>query len=288
VLLQTGLDVVELIDLLDDLLLLLLEDALQVLLVLLLLLQDQLLQLPELLLDQLLMDLVGLLYARLVALAYGHVPIDVLHPLARLSLVLPVELDNAGQGVCNIGNVVVLLLLGVLVQALHAHHQTLLLAVKHQRLLMQIALHFLQTLARTTVPTLPTALRVVTGLASPTFLCLRRLPLVVDVAATFSVRHHLEFALAKFARTLVHRLFQLVLTQFGALHVDEEQFFVVAVDQILNVERNGALVADGTADAKLGVQGRQTLRDLDLLSALQTEFVLANELQDGRRLSLAV
>lgn len=177
---------------LTDLLLFLFKDFLQVLLVLLLFPSDQFSQFFELLANQLLMDLISLFNPRLIALANGQILIDVFHASSSLSFEILVEPCNSRERIADRADIVVLLLLHMLVHALHAHHGCFLLAVKHQRLLMHVALHLCLFLALPTTVIVPG--RIVTSLAV-SVVDIGRLPLGVDVIPTLSVGHLAQLAL---------------------------------------------------------------------------------------------
>lgn len=76
----------------------------------------------------------------------------------------------------------------------------------------------------------------------------RGLPFGIYTASTLCIGHLSESALADPA------LLEFLLTQFRALHVYEQQFLVILVDQILNVESNGVLATSWTTNFKLGIQ----------------------------------
>ena len=128
---QAGLDIIQLIDLLSNLLFFLLEHLIQKLFILTFLLLYQLLQFLEFLANQLLMDLVGLLDAAFVTFTDSQTLIDFLHFLLCFTFGLNILPINNSNSITDGANIVVFLLLHVLVHALHAHHQALLLAKEH-------------------------------------------------------------------------------------------------------------------------------------------------------------
>lgn len=232
------------------------------------------------------MYLVGLFNPGLVALTDSEILVNFLDPLLGFGFVLEILAINGAESVADGTHIMVLLLLHVFVHALHAHHHAFLLAVEHQRLFVHIALHLEHVVA------LPAAivpsLRVVAGLAAA-LVHIGGFALGVNVASAFGVGHLAEFAFAQLAWPLhVDGLFQFLLAEFGTLHVDEKEFFVVAVDQVLDVEGNGVLAASGAADAKLGVEGWDSFRDFDLFCAVEAEFVLAGEFDDTAALLFAI
>jgi hypothetical protein len=103
---------------------------------------------------------------------------------------------------------VVLLLFHVLVHALHTHHHTLLLTIKHKRLLVQVTLNLLQTLCPATI--ISPTLRVMARLAASPFLGLRSLAFVIYIASALRVGHHFQFSLTEFALPLIDGLFELM------------------------------------------------------------------------------
>lgn len=260
---------------LADLLLLFLEYLLEVFLVLFFLPLYELLQLAELLSDELLMYLIGLLDPRLVPLADGQIFIDVLHPPPGLGLELRVLFGDGAERVGDAADIMVLLLLHVAIHALHAHDQRLLLAVEHQWLFVGVAAHLRSLFALATAVVRRTVLLgIVASLAIS--LALGSLPLCVDVAATLSIRHLPQFALAQLA--LAFWLFEFLLAEFRALHIDEQQLLIGPVDQVLDVESGGIAAAGWATDAEFGIERRHSFWDFDLLGALHAQFVLADQL----------
>ena len=99
------------------------------------------------------MHLVGLSDPTFVAIAHPNALVDFFCFLPCIYLKLYILLLDIGHGVTDGAHIMMFLLLHMPVHALHAHHDALLLAVKHQQLLMHVAL-YLQTLPP--LPTRPT------------------------------------------------------------------------------------------------------------------------------------
>lgn len=82
------------------------------------------------------MNIISLLYPTLVSFTDADVAINFFHLLFSFALKADVEFSNRWQGICQRTYVMVLLLFHVLVHTLHAHHCSLLLAVKHKGFLV--------------------------------------------------------------------------------------------------------------------------------------------------------
>lgn len=221
------------------------------------------------------MYLIRLLNPSLVALADRQILIDLFDPLPGFSLELCILFGNGAEGISDAAYIVILLLLHMAIHALHAHHQRLLLAVKHQGLFVSITSHLRSLLTLSTaVVCCAILLGIVTSLAVS--LTLWSLPLSVDVAATLSIRHLPQFALTELALSLW--LFEFFLAELRALHVDEQQFIICLIDKVLNVESGGIAATGWAADAEFGIERRHSFWDFDLLSALHAQFMLADQL----------
>ena len=193
------------------------------------------------------MDLIGLLDPGLVSFADRQIFVDFFDPALGVCFELEVVPADGGEGVPHRADVVVLLLLHVFVHALHAHEDGFLLAVEHQGLLVDVALHLRRLLALPALVVVCPVGRIVTGLAVA-LVDLRSLPLSVDVVPALSVRHFPQLALAQLPLSLrVVRLLELVLAELGTLHVHEQQLLLLLLHQILDAQRCRVFSASGAA-----------------------------------------
>jgi hypothetical protein len=134
-----------------------------------LLVAEEGLEFLELLVDELLVDFEGLVDLALVVAADGDALVDFLDLLLGLLLeVLVLGLDG-GQGLLDLEYLMILKILSVLINTLHAHHSLLLLAVKHQVLPVDVALRARHAVlvARAAARVLYVLLGLVTCLAAP-------------------------------------------------------------------------------------------------------------------------
>lgn len=234
------------------------------------------------------MDLIRLLDSRLVSFANRQIFVDFFDPAFGVGFELKVLPVDGWEGVPHRANVVVFLLLHVFVHALHAHDDGFLLAVEHEGLFVDVALHLARLLALPALVIVGPAGRIVTGLAVA-LVDLRGLSFSVDVVPALGVRHFPQLALAQLPLSLrVVGLLELVLAELGALHVHEQQLFLLLLHQVLDAQRGRVLAASRTAKPELGVEGRHSFGNFDLLGAFEAELVLAVELHQRTSLPLAI
>ena len=193
------------------------------------------------------MDLVCLLDSCFVAFADDQILIDFFHPAFGVCFELKVLLVDCYEGVPHGADIVIFLLFHVFVHALHAHEDGFLLAVEHERLFVDVALHFSHFLALPTFIIVCPIDGIVTRLAVA-FVYVRSFSLSVDVVSALGVRHFSEFAFAQFSISFcIVRLLKLIFAELRTLHIPEQQLIFLLFDQILNAQSCGILAASGTA-----------------------------------------
>jgi hypothetical protein len=122
-----------------------------------------------------------------------------------------------------------------------------------------------------------------------TFVDIWCLPLSVDVIPAFCIGHLPQFAFAELAVSLcVIGLLELLFAELRALHVDEEQFLILSIYEVLNVKSCSISAAPRTAEAEFGVKRRHSLWNFYLLGAVKAELMLADQLDEGACLFLTI
>lgn len=164
------------------------------------------------------MYLISLFDPTLISFTNSQISLYLLNFSFSLLLILYIEFKYCRQCIANWTDIMIFLLFHMFIHALHAHNNTLLLTIKHKRLLMYTTLNLNTVISSSTFII---GSRLVTPFSSVNYFWSPSLS--IEIRSTFSIWHLPQSTLTDLSWCISSKLlFKFILTQLWTFHIHKQ------------------------------------------------------------------